>query len=313
MAAVEYFGRAYRLTLSSPRYGTRVWVTKKDEPALDIKFHLKFAKDQYSMEGTVEILGLSWKSIVEIIATSAEARGDALAMQLRCKLEVGYFTNTGVIEVIDGYVYFASVSSPPNMWLKMEVTEYNEYAAKYVSFDKDFEPMPIRDLLTTIFGKFAEKENVQIKLLDKTQEKLLDKQEPVKLSLHGDAYVLKRMIVYLSGELSDKIWFAMRTYASDDGIRIIEAYDKDLSKGVGTPVPLDLDHGLLSVSGLSVKNATVTTFIDARCDNQISHAILKSQLAPQANGRYLVTQKEYVGHFAGKEWYVRYFCTDAQR
>jgi hypothetical protein len=304
----NFFGRAYRLTLEGPGFGKKVFETQKDKPAMDIKFDVKFARSQVAMEGTVSILGLGWKTINEIMQTSVIARGDYLKNQLHVKLEAGYFTNVGMVEIIDGYVFYASVTAPPEMWLTMKVTEYNQLGAKMVQFDKEIEPMPIKPYVGTILDKIAKAEQVQIRLVDKTEEKILESKKKVHVSLKGEDWCLRTMIMHLTNNLSDEAMFILRTYCASNRERIVEVHSKKMEGGIGEPIMVDADHGLLSVSGLTATGGTVTTFLDGRCDNQLSHIILKSELNPQANGKYLITEKHNVGHYAGKEWYTKYTC-----
>ena len=55
-------------------------------------------------------------------------------------------------------------------------------------------------------------------------------------------------------------------------------------------------------------NGDITTFL-SNTDPNLTFMTLTSQLNPQANGKYQIVKKQYVGHYAGQEWYVKYHCT----
>lgn len=309
MAAEElYFGRKYKLTI-----GDRVFETEEGRPAMDIKFNVKYARGQTAKEGTISVLGLSWKTIEKILALSSLARGDAMAKKLRIKLEAGYFTGAGMVEIMDGFVYYATVTSPPEMWLNMLVNEYDPNGGKYVKLSDLKNPQPIRTTVEMVLKSFEMAEGVKFKLLDKTQAGFMDDQTPIKTSFKGESWGLKDALTHLSEKFSDKVLFIMRTYHSENGERHIEAHSKNQEGSIGPLVTVDANNGLLSVSGITAVNATVTTFLDGRWDDQLSYMQLKSKLNPQSNGRYIIVEKEHTGHFNGKEWYTKYSCSERIR
>lgn len=306
-----YFGRAYRLTLEGKEFGSKIFETQGGLPALDIKFDVEYARGCTSREGTVSVLGLSYQTISSILALSAIDRARAYSEMIHIKLEAGYQTGAGLLDILDGYVYKATVTAPPEMWIKMKVAEYNPYCGNTIQFDSDPELMPIRPYLDTILQKYSKIEGVQFKVVDKTRDKLLDSKVKRGISLKGNSYTLRGIIAKLSEELSPEVMFIMRTYAASGNERIIEVHAKSDKEGsTGPDIHIDKDNGLLSVTGIDAVQGTITAFLDGRCDDQLSHMVLKSQLNPEANGKYLIVRKQYVGHYRGKEWYVRYSCKD---
>ena len=121
----KYFGRKYRLVLDLPDDKKYTFETKPGLPAMDIKFDVTYARGQTAREGTVSILGLGRKLINKFISLSGETRGLAMSKLVRVKLEAGYFSDTGMVEIFDGFAWYASVTAPPQMWLNIKVSEYN--------------------------------------------------------------------------------------------------------------------------------------------------------------------------------------------
>lgn len=307
-----YFGRKYRLSITPPGGGKAMeFVVEDGKPAMDIKFDVTYAVGQTAREGSVSILGLGFKTMHEILKLSAETRGKAMSKLCHLKLEAGYFTSAGMVEILNGFVWYATVSSPPQMWLTMKVSEYNPLGGRAVSLDSK-EGMTLKALCEYVAGQFSKAEGKSIKVVDKTHDKLLDKEKNKKINFGKDT-TLKDAVAKLNSDASEKVCFVLRTTKEDKGIRAIEAHDKGGAQAYNKTVEVDKDNGLLSVTGIDAVNGCITTFLDGRKQDELCYLKLTSRLNQMANGKYIIIKKQYVGHFMGQEWYVRYFCSAREK
>ena len=307
----RYFGRVYSLTLSEPGGGeTKVFEAKEGTTPLDIKFDINYARGQTAREGTVSILGLSYPTISKFISLAAKARGAAMKELARVRLEVGYMSGAGTIEVIDGFVWYATVTAPPQMWLNLKVCEYNPLGAPTTTFP-DISVTTVKKTMDTILEKFHEVEGVEFKLIDKTEDQLVEKENKagtnIEINFGAKEKVSLSDVINKFNMASSTMCFTLRKNRKSN-VREVEAHDKK-DKATSGNIYVDKDHGLLSVTGIDAVNGCITTFIDGQFADELSHMVLTSQLNPHANGRYYITRKQYVGHYQGPEWYVRYYCS----
>lgn len=312
-----YWGRYYRLTIRPPGGDTETFETRGGGPAMDIKFDVTYARGQLAREGTVSILGLGYEKIHRFLSLAAMARGAAMSELAQLSLEVGYSSAAGTIEVLNGFVWYGSVTSPPNMWLTLKVAEYNPLGGitAQVVCDKE---TPLADFLDYVCDQYNEAENseggsgsVHFDWVDWTEDYLVESNEIMVTCQFNETLSLSDCLRKLSKELSDQVQFTLRTHIgeSSGGMRIIEVLDKAENKVMDGSVSVDPDHGLLSVSGIDCVSGCVTTFIDGRGDDELCHLVLSSDLNPQADGRYYIYKKQYVGHYLGQEWYTKYYCS----
>ena len=90
----------------------------------------------------------------------------------------------------------------------------------------------------------------------------------------------------------------------------LEAHNRDITKpSPAGDIIVSNETGLLAVSGIDVKNASVTTFLDDP-ESSLCNLILQSEKNAAANGKYLILKKRFHGHFEGPEWYTEYTCTN---
>lgn len=311
MANATYWGRYYKLVIQPPGGEEMVFETKQGKPSMDIKFDVTYARGQLAREGTVSILGLGYDHIHAFLELAAMARGKAMSKLAKLSLEVGYFSAANTVEVLNGFVWYGSVTSPPNMWLTLKVSEYNPIGNKLVDITDDKE-MKAAEYLNYVCEQFTSAEGVDFDWMDYTEERLVETGDtmvkgisfPKKVSLHD-------CLQKLTKELSPKLQFIFRTYSGESArnYRIIEIHDKDADKVVDDTIDVDAEHGLLSVTGIDAVSGCVTTFIDSRGADDLCHLRLRSDLNPQANGTYYITKKSYKGHFMGPEWYMQYYCS----
>ena len=313
----KYWGRYYKLTIRPPGGDTEVFETKQGYPAMDIKFDVTYARGQLAREGTVSILGLGYEKIHRFLSLAAMARGRAMAELATLSLEVGYFSSTGTVEVLNGFVWYGSVTSPPNMWLTLKVAEYNPLGGKTAQIVCDKET-PLAEFLDYVCDQFNEAEDgedspggINFSWADMTEDYVVSSGEIMVTCQFNETISLNDCIRRLSKELSDKVQFTLRTHIGEsaDGTRIIEVLDIPANKVMDGTVQVDSDHGLLSVSGIDCVSGCVTTFIDGRGADELCHLVLRSELNPQADGRYYIYKKQYVGHYLGQEWYTKYYCS----
>lgn len=306
-----YFGRRYRLTIHPPGGDETVFETEAGEPAMDIKFDVTYAKGQTAREGTVSILGLGFKTIHAFLTLAGETRGMAMSKLVRVKLEAGYFSQAGMVEVLNGFAWYATVTSPPQMWLTLRVSEYNPLGGRAITIPSHNEPKNLSILCNSIATQFSDEETAEglpIVFVDKTEHHVFGNEQSKRM-IFPEKVTLKDTIEILNRDASDKVVFTMRTNGTN-GERVIEAHDKSPEKAVDVEdVIVDKDNGLLSVTGIDAVNGCITTFIDGRYPDELTHLQLTSELNQIANGRYYIVKKQYVGHFMGQEWYTRYFCS----
>ena len=310
MASSKYFGRAYRLTLHDPNGGTTVFETKDGMPAMDIKFDVTYALGQTAREGTVSILGLTHERIHKYIDLAAMDRGSALSQRMRLTLEVGYLTGQETVEVLNGFVWYATVTSPPQMWLNMKVSEYDPMGSKTIKMPEVSQDVPMRQLLQEICDAISDSEDgegIPCAFEDKTEDLIIDGDDELKTIELGDKATLSDIISKLNSSY-DKAQFVLRTRKGDDTL-VIEGHDKEKMKAVRGTVKVDKESGLLSVTGLDAVSGCITTFLDGGVTDELCRLELTSDLNPQANGTYLIIKKQYLGHFMGQEWYTRYYCS----
>lgn len=307
-ASAKYFGRYYRLQIIKDGDILDIQ-TKPDMPAMDIRFNVSYARGQVAREGTISILGLEYKKIHEIVKLAALTRGEAMAKQVRIKLAAGYFSSAGVVQIFDGLVWNATITAPPQMWLNMQVCEYNPMGNRTVQLASQG-PTDIATLCRSILKSYQAVEGIQIFFRDMTEKQICGTEigKPMEFK---DALTLRGAIAHLNLNLSDKVLFVLRT---DKGHTFLEAYDKSTALAAQGTVTVDKDHGLLSVSGIDCVNGTVTTFLDGQVSSDsLCHLQLRSELNQQANGTYYILRKQYVGHYMGNEWYTTYSCTAREK
>lgn len=307
MAAARYWGRYYKLSIRLPdNGGNLVFETKEDRPSMDIKFDVTYARGQTARKGTVSILGLGFDHIHQLLALSALSQSEALAKMARLTLEVGYFSQSDKVEVLNGYIYYGTVTAPPQMWLTLNVSEYNELGGQAIKIS--IKDVPIKEFLLSLCKSFSEAEGVDFTYMDYTEDKIVDEGDE-KVSYQSPSLsTIQDCLQAITTQLSHNVQFIMRTFSNEKD-RVIEVHDKDDTKTIDDTVNVDSEHGLLSVSGISNVNSYVTTFIDARATDDLCKLKLSSELNPQANGTYVISKKQYIGHFMGPEWYIRYTCT----
>lgn len=296
MADTAYFGRYYYLRLSNGDGTLAEYYTESGKPALDIKFNVSFCRNQHCRMGTVSILGLKWETMHTFLELSAQPKGVALSKMLRVELQAGYFTTAGVTEIITGFAHYAKISSPPNMWLDLQVAEYNPAGGK--TYSGSITANTLAAVAAHVIDVFSKAEGVDFDFSDNTQDKLCSESKQWTFNYEG---TMKEVIESMSKNLNTKVQFILKG-------AVLEAYDKATEKAANGNIDVDKDHGLLSVTGIDAVNGDVTTFL-SNTDPNLTFMTLTSQLNPQANGKYQIVKKQYVGHYAGQEWYVKYHCT----
>lgn len=312
MASSKYFGRAYRITLTKGNGGSStVFQTEDGKPAMDIKFDVTYALGQTARFGSISILGLKYETISEFIKLATMERGAALSERMRVRLEVGYFSGGGkTVEVLNGFVYYATVASPPQMWLNLKISEYDPDGAKAIKVANVTSNVPMREFLTQVTDAISspdDGEGIECTWEDMTEDGVVDSDDEIKTIELNEKESLGGIINKLNS-CYDKAQFIIRNRREED-ILVIEAHDKDAKKRTKGTVQVDANNGLLSVTGLDPVGGCVTTFIDGGATDELCRLNLTSKLNPQANGTYLIIKKQYVGHFMGQEWYTRYFCS----
>ena len=305
----KFFGRKYKLTLDIPGVKKLVFEVEDGKPAMDIKFDVTYARGQVAREGTVSVLGLSLDTMHSFLDLAGMTRGKAMSELVRVKLEAGYFSSAGMVEILNGFAWYATVTSPPTMWLNIKVSEYNPMGGRKVAVSYT-EPMRLEDAVNHIMSQFEEVEGgITFSVEDRTEDELLSKDDKVKLSFPTSEITLSEAIQELNRQCSDEIQFILKTSENDDDCRTLLAVDKNIRKSTPGDVEVDGENGLLSVTGIDAVNGCITTFIDGTVEDEMSHLVLTSALNPQANGRYYIVKKQFIGHYMGQEWYARYFCS----
>ena len=305
----RFFGRKYKLTLDTPEGGSKVFEVEDGKPAMDIKFDVTYARGQVAREGTISILGLGYSTMQEYLSLAAMTRGLAMSHLVHVSLEAGYFTDAGMLRILDGFVWHASVTSPPNMWLTLKVSEFHPLGGRAVQLG-DISNMKIRPAVQSVMDKFSDVEGVDFEVEDETEDQILDSgKKMVSLPFGGKNYSIGDAIRFLNSNVSDDVYFILLTRDDERDTRTLIAVDKGTEKATEGDIEINGDTGLLSVTGIDAVNGCITTFIDGAVDDTFSHLNLTSILNPQANGRYYICKKQYVGHYMGQEWYTRYFCS----
>lgn len=305
----KYFGRYYKLTLDPPEGNSLVFETEEGEPSMDIKFDVTYARGQTAREGTISVLGLSMDTMHTFLELAGMTRGKAMSELVHIRLDAGYFTDAGHVNILDGYAWHATITSPPNMWLEIKVAEYNPMGGRGITVNQ-IGPSAIPNAVQSFIDNFSgeDGEGVEFVVEDNTEDGIFDSSTK-KITIPGGKYTIGDAIRLLNQKVDDRIQFILKTSDDDDGVRTVLAVDKEDKKATEGEVYVDGENGLLSVTGIDAINGCITTFLDGTWDDSLSHLNLTSSLNPQANGRYYIVKKQFVGHFLGQEWYARYFCS----
>lgn len=331
----KYFGRYYHLVIEQDgKDGKKRELlnaeTLPGKPALDIKFSTSYPRGAglNARQGEISVLGLSFETMTKITRLAALDKGRALSERIRVKLDAGYFSSAGWSNIFDGIIWNASLTSPPEMWLNMQVSEINPFGPKLLEeedrkkgkegpFNSKKEYHSIVELMNDVATFYGEKEGIDLKFKDKRQDKSIGKGlKEFKAPTELNYCTLKEALTFLSGNLANN-WMFLLTRASGGTsgkmARVIEGYAKDDNTQYDSRnIIVDADHGLLSVSGISVLGGEVTTFLNKSSD-AISHLKLTSKLNPHANGRYFILNTTHKGHYEGNEWYTTYNCTAREK
>lgn len=328
----KYFGRYYHLVIEQDgKDGKKELLnaeTLPGKPALDIKFSTSYPRGAglNARQGEISVLGLSFEKMTNITRLAALDKGRALSERIRVKLDAGYFSSAGRSSIFDGIIWNASLTSPPEMWLTMQVSEINPFGPKLLEEEdiKKGKRSPLKEryesivaLMNDIALYYGEKEGIDLRFQDMRKDKSIGNglkgfHTPTELN----SCTLKEALTFLSGNLASN-WMFLLTRASDGTsgkmARVIEGYAKDDNTQYDSRnIIVDADHGLLSVSGISVLGGEVTTFLNKSSD-AISHLKLTSKLNPHANGRYFILNTTHKGHYEGNEWYTTYNCTAREK
>lgn len=281
------------------------------KPAMDIKFDVTYSRGQTAREGTVSILGLGHSTIHEFISLAARDRGKALSQRAQLRLQVGYFSNSSMVEILDGFIWYATVTSPPKMWLNLKVSEYDPMGDMEIKLQSNFTNRTLPQILKALCADIGDEDygmGIPYTWEDKTEDEIIESDEE-KVTLNVDEKMsLGDIMTLLNSKFANKASFILNT-TNSDGCRRIICLDKAQEKATRGEIQVDKDHGLLSVTGIDAVSGCITTFIDGSCTDELSHLNLRSELNQQANGRYFIIKKQFVGHFMGQEWYTRYFCS----
>lgn len=311
MAGSKFFGRRYRLIIKPPGGKEMTFEVEDGKPAMDIKFDVTYARGQTAREGTVSILGLGHSTIHEFISLAARDRGKALSQRAQLRLQVGYFSNSSMVEILDGFIWYATVTSPPQMWLNLKVSEYDPMGDMEIKLQSNFTNRTLPQILEALCADIGDEDygmGIPYKWEDKTEDEIIESDEE-KVTLNVDEKMsLGDIMTLLNSKFANKASFILNT-TNSDGCRRIICLDKAQEKATRGEIQVDKDHGLLSVTGIDAVSGCITTFIDGSCTDELSHLNLRSELNQQANGRYFIIKKQFVGHFMGQEWYTRYFCS----
>lgn len=303
MADTLFFGRKYELTIggtgASGATEATTFVSELGKPAMDIKFDLGYKIGAPISTGHISILGLSKARINSILELAALDPGVARQQHLPIKLVAGYHSAAGTVDIFRGFVVYATVTSPPNMWLNMEVSEVNPRSGIAIDCNVSGEPT-VAELIETLIQRANDAGDVspyQYEFVDQT---------------YGEKCSTNRIANFMGGQttLQDAVGKLSQQISKFARLMIrglyVEAYDISADDKDNDIINIDGDHGLLSVSGITNKLATVTTFIQNR-PTALKYFNLVSKLNPHANGIYYIPMIEYKGHFAGPEWYVTYY------
>lgn len=285
------FGRIYKLELSRGNGKLLTIDNSKSGDCYDIKFDVSLSHEAQVREGRVSILGLSRQSMENYLSLSSLNPGQARKKMVRCKLQAGYL-DTGMVDIIDGYAYYATISMPPRIWLDINVSEANVICGEKFQ-TPILKEKKISGIASTVLRKYGDTFSFVGTNKDVLEKKsyfpgrLLDERCAIRtLNTLGDWSLVKEGNVVYGYN------------ASPSGV--------DCNTSLGNPT-INEDAGLLGVSGISNFGCTVTTFLSAKVKG-LSRMTLQSSVNKQANGNYLVISKRYRGHYMGNEWHTVLEC-----
>lgn len=282
MANADIFKRSYTLSLDLGEGGE-----KKLFSSLDIKYQTKKTMfPSIPHECRIDILGLNIDTINSLTSMSALRVDEALAAKKKIRLSAGY--NGKEDQIFDGYIMTAYVDPPPNMWLHITAHNFYRPATEVydISCDKDMTFAEVFDFCANKIGIVPKNTMIDA--------------EGMKNKSGG--FHVKGTMIEVQNELG-KLRPDWTVFFDDGALCAVKSYE-DASSAAADNI-VNLRSGLLNVTGINFFGATVQTWT-RDCIPLSQWFTLESTLIPSASGKYRVFQKEYKGHFRGKEWYTIY-------
>jgi len=295
---MQNFGRWYKIKIGPFEYEVQ-----KGKPAYNIKFDINFARAGIYREGSISILGLSLSTMAPILALTTMDKPRAISDENNIvSLEAGYLDGPH-IEIFKGCVWEASVTSPPEMWLNLQVKSIEKtcIVQKTKEFKVKDPPWKKKEIATGLIELFEAPGGGKYGFEDKTTAKIGDV-ETVRAFGNGNQWTLTSAVEAING-------LSARWQCVLDG-NYLKAYNRNITEpSINGDIKVSKDTGLLAVSGITVTNADVTTFLDDP-NPDLCNLLLQSEKNKEANGKYLILRKRFQGHFEGPEWYTIYNCSN---
>ena len=250
---------------------------------LDFKFDVTKFGSFYN-EFSVGILGLNHETINELTVWNPQ---DAVSQARQVKVYAGYESDGKPSLLLEGGIWRAFPTPPPEMWLNMDCMSW---IAKKEPLD---EPGMVHGTPQEIFEKVAK----EVGSPPYWGIPPMKNAKPTSFMMTGTKDLQPERFAQK---------FNLCVYREDGVLKCIENHGE--RENTPTDVQdVDIDTGLLSVGNLTIAGATVRVRLNTRYTLN-SWINLKSTLIPKASGLYYVIKIRHVGHLRGDEWYTELTC-----
>lgn len=248
---------------------------------LDFKFHAKYKFNSYQ-DFSVSILGLSSDTINDLTVWHPD---DAFRDPRKINVYAGY-EDTGEQLIASGYVWTATPTSPPEMWMNFDCKRWLT-EEKYVENEEVFTDISYIDAFNIICARG----NMPAKYAASDPNKKI-----ARFEVSGHVGRLTRKFAKIVNK---------NVYSKYGALVCVDKHmERDAPK---REVYVNESTGLLATGNIDMKGAVIVTRL--RTDINIDDWIrLESALIPSANGPYYTAEAEYIGHLRGEEWESRFKC-----
>jgi hypothetical protein len=251
-----------------------------DFHGLDFKFKVKSLAGIYT-DFSVSVLGLSASTITDLTVWNPV---EAIKKPRRIIVYAGY-AKTGEEVIASGYIWYATPTPPPEMWMNFECKQFLGYSDR-IEKPYTLKNKYMREIFTTIAAECGYRGDYRT-----SDNKLVS-----SFTIEGKKGELARTFAYRFGK-KVCLWSNILICEDNDGER----------RNPEKKVLVSQDTGLLSIGQIDIIGARITTRL--RADIKIFDWIeLQSTLIPSSNGPYFVIEEETEGHFRGEVWQTTYRC-----
>ena len=82
-------------------------------------------------------------------------------------------STAGAVEILNGFIWYGTFTSPPNMWITLKVSEVNVLGGKAVEIVQSKE-VPLLEFMQYVCQQYHNVEGVPFSLYDNTEDQILE-------------------------------------------------------------------------------------------------------------------------------------------